>query len=683
MSLLDRTDDAALNAAPRFMPPKPAERKFSAWGMISAVPRAVGEAAAQGMATVAEVAGAFGQVAGAYPEVIGVTPTPQQRQQADEQRKRLLSQGVDFSSEAGDILRDRGREFRPDPQTASTAEELLYGFARGAAKIVAGAVVAGPAGVVAAGADEALAAADEMKRQGVGEAARTAAGAVQGAGLSLAALPLVGQTLKATAGLYLAGGPGGYVAQQALTREILRNAGHDKVAEQYDPFDPVGLAVASLVPAVFAGVGIRAQRRAAARETLAGPVPSEPTATAAAVREAYAPEVVDAARVAYAVERRAASSKAEPGVRAADTHAEALARAEAAISRGDPVQVVDLVPARVVESLPDFLAREKIKPEPVPPEVTGDFIAFVRASGGIDISQKLDISGERNGVRANPGGIFRKGGRQTDELAFAAEEAGYLRPGESADSGRFVELVQRAIRGERVLTIPEQMQAAARAQHMDSMAARLADVESRLKLLGVDTTPAQGNVAALEAYAAKHEPAILQAALDEARAVDSFSPEFEALRQQARQIAQDIEDGGRSLPQYEAEVRPLSAVMRRLVQEEQRAARTTPAPDTQAATPARGAGAAEPAAPAAEPRAAAAQAPRLNPGETAESAAMGARLQQVAADFPDLLVRMDGDEAPRPLAEFLAAAQREADEMLADAPLMQVAAECAILNGAS
>ena len=42
---------------------------------------------------------------------------------------------------------------------------------------------------------------------------------------------------------------------------------------------------------------------------------------------------------------------------------------------------------------------------------------------------------------------------------------------------------------------------------------------------------------------------------------------------------------------------------------------------------------------------------------------------------------LDGMDKPMPLADFLAAVKAEADEMEADAPLMQVAAQCAILNG--
>ena len=317
----------------------------------------------------------------------------------------------------------------------------------------------------------------------------------------------------------------------------------------------------------------------------------------------------------------------------------------------------------------------------MPAEVRGDFIGWLKRAGGIDFGVKLDITGEAGGVVSNPGGVFRRGGRGLDDLTWQAAEEYYLRPGQEADTGAFAEMVRAAVRGERVLNFEEQMMAASREQHLQALGERLETVEGRLKLLGVDTTPAAGNVVALEAYAKANEPAILASALDEARAVDEFSPAFEQLQQQARLIAQDMADGGRTLQQYESDVRPLSPVMRRLVTEETRAARSTPTQNPEAAAPARGAGeaAAAPAVP--EPRVAAAQAARLSPGESAEAGAVAARLERVRADFPDLMVRMDGDEAPRPLAEFLAAAQREADEMLADAPLMQVAAECAILNG--
>jgi hypothetical protein len=65
----------------------------------------------------------------------------------------------------------------------------------------------------------------------------------------------------------------------------------------------------------------------------------------------------------------------------------------------------------------------------------------------------------------------------------------------------------------------------------------------------------------------------------------------------------------------------------------------------------------------------------------AEKAVADSRLAMAAERFPDLQVQVDGMDAPMPLAEFMAAAKAEADELAADAPLMQVAAECALLNG--
>lgn len=586
------------------LPQPKQEPRFSVWRTVTAIPRAVTEATAQVAATVAEVTGGAAQVLGAYPEMFGPVPlTAQQRADADRQRERLLSDGVDMSNDVGEALRAAGRSYRPDPQTAHGAEQVIYGFARGASKVVAGAMTGGTAGVLTIAAEEGVSAADDLRLQGVPLGARSAAGAVQGAGLGLAALPLIGNTLGQTAALYLAGGPGGFMAQQALTREILQNAGQDKVAEQFDPFDPVGLSISALVPAGFAAYGIRAQRlqRAAASlpnyadlprdpaaapdlptATMPEPVPSALTPIADAVQryptERISQEVIDAAMVMHLRQRSMMS--------------EELARTYEA-------------PGQRIESLAEFVAREKIKPEPTPADVPGNFLAFVRDAGGIDLGQKLDITGDASGVRNNPAGIFRTGGRGTDELAMLAEEAGYLRPGEGADSGRLVELVQAAVRGERVLTLTEQMAKAAREQHLAGMAERMEAVEGKLRLLGEDPAAAGGNLAAMEAYVRQNEPRLLAAALAEARAAaDDAGGLGDELRARAQQIAADVRDGGRTLLQYEREVQALSPVMRRLVTQELEgrptdAPTTAEAPNGEAAPPAGAPGAAADGVPAA------------------------------------------------------------------------------------
>lgn len=372
--------DAVRN--PRQAPPQP--RRTSVWQDIgnfaTAIPRGVSEAAVQVGATLADTAAALRYMGNATPA----------------QRKAMDSGGLPveaFSSETGDNLREFGRMYRPDAETAHWSEQVLYGFARGATKIVGGAVAAGPAGVLAAGLEEGVTQADELRMQGVGADARSKAGAVQGAGLALAALPLVGTTMGQTAALYVAGGPGGFVAQQALTREILQSAGHAKVAQEFDPFDPVGLAVASLVPAGFAAYGLRAQRLQRAAASLPAdvrdvpgyrdatpaadaalaappaPFPSKPTATAQAARD-YTPgsaipdDVVDAAMVSQlAHARRASNPTADAGdLRAGFAHEAALARAEEQIAAGERVSVADVAPASAAD----------VRAEPPPlPRITG------------------------------------------------------------------------------------------------------------------------------------------------------------------------------------------------------------------------------------------------------------------------------------------------------------------------
>jgi hypothetical protein len=50
------------------------------------------------------------------------------------------------------------------------------------------------------------------------------------------------------------------MAQQAATSAILKGADYDEIAKQFDPLDPVGLAVSALVPLPFAVVGLRSAK---------------------------------------------------------------------------------------------------------------------------------------------------------------------------------------------------------------------------------------------------------------------------------------------------------------------------------------------------------------------------------------------------------------------------------------
>lgn len=63
-----------------------------------------------------------------------------------------------------------------------------------------------------------------------------------------------------------------------------------------------------------------------------------------------------------------------------------------------------------------------------------------------------------------------------------------------------------------------------------------------------------------------------------------------------------------------------------------------------------------------------------------QDAPPGDALSQVMEQHPGLMVQLDGMDAPMRIDDFLAVVKAEADEMNADAPLLQVAAECALLN---
>jgi len=339
MSILDLHADELLGAArntPYIPQPKP-EPKTSFWGALTAAPRGVSAGAAESSGFLADVLGAFGQAyATTYTGDLAGGMSDVQRQQTAEARAQM-QKGLEWSSEAGDLFRGVADSYRPDPRTASTAERLVFDFSRFATKAIGYSVAAGPvagAGLVAA--DEGLTAADALKRQGVDLGTRTAVGAVQGIGAGLGVLlPASGATLAGTAGLVAAGGPGSFIAQQAITREILKAADFGHLADQYDPFDPVGLAVATLVPAGFGAYGLRRSRLAA---------------EAAKVT----PEQVDAALVAHQTEVRDASTLAAPDDLAGQArHADALARAEDQMAAGEPV-AVEVPPQVLAEPMQKF-----------------------------------------------------------------------------------------------------------------------------------------------------------------------------------------------------------------------------------------------------------------------------------------------------------------------------------------
>lgn len=361
MSLLDLYEADATKAAQdlidRPLPERPKSPKFNAWRATTAAPKGAAAGAAESAGFWADVLGAFGQVMAATDSRSGgmfSSATAAERKQQDEARTKLITQGPDYSSEAGDIFRNVARRYAPDPHTAHTAEQLVFQGARGLSKAIGYAVAAGPApGAVMFGADEGMAAADELRQQGVDLATRTKAGlvtaAVQGASMLLPVAPaaakgITPQTIAQGAGLVAAGGPGSFIAQQSAVREILQSAGYDEIGAQFDPFDPVGLAVSTLLPAAFGGFALRRAVKGASPPNLEAS--ASPLSSEAAPPVRVEPETVDAARVALASEQAEASRLTRPDdlpARAAEDAA--ITRAEEQLSAGQRVDVGEVVAA--------------------------------------------------------------------------------------------------------------------------------------------------------------------------------------------------------------------------------------------------------------------------------------------------------------------------------------------------
>lgn len=238
--------------------------KTSVW---SAPFRALPAAAAEGLAGLGEMLKGYGEVQGS----LGVdsaggmfsTQNDTERQQAEAARVAIQTRGPQGRNAVSAALRDVSESYRPDPATASTAENIVFGVTKGLGKAVGYTAVAGPFGAGALGIDEGLTATDDLQRKGVDDATAQGVGALTGAvsGASLL-LPVVGPTAAKTVGLAVAGGPAAFIAQQAATRAILKDAGYAEIAEQYDPLDPAGLTLATLMPAAFAGLHIRGLAKA-------------------------------------------------------------------------------------------------------------------------------------------------------------------------------------------------------------------------------------------------------------------------------------------------------------------------------------------------------------------------------------------------------------------------------------
>lgn len=360
-SMFQEGTDQALNdqqARPNLRAPR-----VGFWSNFgTSAPRGVGSAVAEGIAFGAEISGAFGQVLGAYPELAGGPLSEQQKREGEAARERLTKPGggIDYSNEVGDTFRARAREIMPDPATTGTAGQLTAGLTNFVTKAVGYGITLGPLGPVALGGDVGMTESDKLKAEGVDLPTRTAAGTVAG-GIAAASVvaPLTGPTAAYRFGVGTAVGVGSMSGTALAEREILRAGGYDKLADTYDPLDPVMLAM-GVVPG-FLGAAL-------GRARIAKPLRTEADVTAA-LKLAPDEQARENAYEASATNLRSleAAIKAE---KRADVRAELLAELEKQRANAGRMGVEaavqaepDLVPAARVMQTADALDAARLTPD--------------------------------------------------------------------------------------------------------------------------------------------------------------------------------------------------------------------------------------------------------------------------------------------------------------------------------
>lgn len=237
------------------------------------------------------------------------------------------------SADIDEGLRRGAEHWRPDPMTAGFVTNFLHDAGRVVSKFAGYSLLGGaPAAVAGTALDEGGTSYMSLRDQGVDPATAAKVAAVHGGvtGLTAGIAP-VGATPLRSALLVGVSGPGAFMAESALSRDILQAADYPQLAATFDPFDSLGLAL-SLVPGAAIATGVHAARARAARRV--EPIVPPPS------------ELVDAAHVQLQRDLIDAGNLSRAGdPAAAVTHLAALDEARAALDGGRAVEL----PLRVVD----------------------------------------------------------------------------------------------------------------------------------------------------------------------------------------------------------------------------------------------------------------------------------------------------------------------------------------------
>jgi hypothetical protein len=279
MGLLDAYSDRLEQAFQRDLRnpgAAPPPESFSTWSFLAAGGKAPVTGGLEAHGSLLDALSGFGATLASTGGSAGgmfSTESDAEKQQAEQARQRVIK-GQAMDTRLGNELRRKADEFAPDPATSHTADRVVHGLVRGVSKAVGETMLLGPvAGPVAFGLDEGNTTTQRLRTQGVDDKTAAKVGAVTGVVSGVTAgIPGVGSTVRSTIGLAAGTGPGAYILQEQLTKDILQKAKYPELAAQHDPLDPLGLALSVAVPGALGGLHIRSlQKRGAAIE--AGGVP--------------------------------------------------------------------------------------------------------------------------------------------------------------------------------------------------------------------------------------------------------------------------------------------------------------------------------------------------------------------------------------------------------------------------
>jgi hypothetical protein len=228
-----------------------------------------------------------------------------------------------YRNETAKGFRERAKEFTPDPASVGIAGQITHGVLTNLAK--AGVYsLTGPAAPALFGADIGVNRTRELTDQGVDGKTALAAGALSGitAAVGMRLPAALGATRIRSAAIGAAINPALNVMEIGGIHLMLEHADYGQIAAQYEPFDPVNLAVAAITGGAFGAAFHSGKAR----------VP------------ALTPDEHAAALTLHEVRVRDGDTLTAPGdIQAANAARDAQTQARQQLDTGEPVSVAQQV----------------------------------------------------------------------------------------------------------------------------------------------------------------------------------------------------------------------------------------------------------------------------------------------------------------------------------------------------